>query len=66
MQLDEIESFPQICPYCGEEVEVDIDESGGSRQRYVEDCPVCCRPWQVEVVRDRDGEWHTTLRTTDE
>lgn len=54
------------CPYCGEVVEVYIDESGGSRQNYVEDCPVCCQPWQVEVTRDRDGEWRTTLRTSDE
>lgn len=54
------------CPYCGEVVELNIDESGGSRQNYVEDCPVCCNPWQVEVRRDRDGEWHATLHTSDE
>ncbi|MGH2571453.1 MAG: CPXCG motif-containing cysteine-rich protein [bacterium] len=54
------------CPYCGEAVDLDVDESGGSRQSYVEDCPVCCRPWQVDVVRDRDGGWNATLRTADE
>ena len=54
------------CPYCGEEVEVLIDEGGGRRQVYVEDCPVCCQPWQVEVTRDRDGEWNVMLRTSDE
>jgi hypothetical protein len=54
------------CPYCGEEVEVDIDESGGSRQSYVEDCPVCCRPWQVTVAQDRNGDWFADLRTSDE
>ena len=54
------------CPYCGEEVEVDIDESGGSRQSYVEDCPVCCRPWQVTVTQDRNGDWFADLRTSDE
>lgn len=61
-----IDSIPLECPYCGEQVELDIDESGGARQRYVEDCPVCCQPWQVEVVRDRDGDWLATLRTSDE
>jgi hypothetical protein len=37
------------CPYCGEAVLVAVapEDSGGAR--YVEDCPVCCRPWQVEV-----------------
>ena len=54
------------CPYCGEAVELDIDESGGSRQAFVQDCPVCCRPWQVKVVRDPEGGWNATLRTEDE
>lgn len=54
------------CPYCGESVAVDIDESGGSRQAYVEDCPVCCRPWQVTVTQDRHGDWFIDLRTSDE
>lgn len=54
------------CPYCGEAVELDIDESGGSRQSFVQDCPVCCRPWQVEVSLDPDGGWNATLRTTSE
>lgn len=54
------------CPYCGEAVELDIDESGGSRQAFVQDCPVCCQPWQVEVVHDPEGDWNATLRTEDE
>jgi hypothetical protein len=54
------------CPYCGEPVDVAIDEGGGESQSYVEDCPVCCRPWQVEVSLDRDAGWSVTLRTSDE
>jgi hypothetical protein len=54
------------CPYCGEQVELDIDESGGNRQDFVQDCPVCCRPWQVEVVHGGQGGWNVTLRTSDE
>jgi transposase-like protein len=54
------------CPYCGEPAELDVEDSGGTRQSYVQDCPVCCQPWQVEVTRDRDGDWKATVRTTDE
>jgi transposase-like protein len=54
------------CPYCGERAELDVDGDGARRQCYVQDCPVCCQPWQVEVTRDRDGDWAATLRTGDE
>lgn len=54
------------CSYCGEPVELLIDEGGGERQSYVEDCPVCCRPWEVEVEQNLDGSWSGTLRTADE
>ena len=40
------------CPYCGEASEIALDPGGGASQEYVEDCPVCCRPWQVQVFRD--------------
>ncbi len=63
---DGLDLFEASCPYCGEVVDVVIDEDGGGRQSYVEDCPVCCRPWQVEVVQDGSGEWGVTLRTGDE
>lgn len=66
MLFDEPEPMDLSCPYCGEPIELDIDKSGGSRQSYVEDCPVCCNPWQVEVSRDSEGDWHVTLRTSDE
>jgi len=32
------------CAGCGEWNETGVDESAGSRQSYVEDCQVCCRP----------------------
>ncbi len=37
------------CPYCGEPVLVAVAPEDAGGARYVEDCPVCCRPWQVEV-----------------
>ena len=44
-----------LCPYCGETIEVAIDPGGGAEQEYVEDCEVCCRPWQLTVTFDSDG-----------
>jgi len=42
------------CPYCGEPIELLVDESAGD-QRYIEDCQVCCRPIVVAVNIDEDG-----------
>jgi hypothetical protein len=47
-------------------IELYIDTGGGTHQDYVEDCPVCCRPWQVNVQAEEDGRWGATLRTGDE
>lgn len=34
---------------CGEWNDTFVDESAGTRQEYVEDCQVCCRPNLLEV-----------------
>jgi hypothetical protein len=44
------------CPYCGEAIELDVDEGGSRMQRYVEDCSVCCRPIEVCAWTDDSGE----------
>ena len=44
------------CPSCFEQNFVAIDPSGGSRQRFTEDCQVCCRPIAFVVGYDRDGD----------
>jgi hypothetical protein len=44
-----------FCPYCGEINEIGLDPGSGSRQEYVEDCQVCCRPWRVIVTYLPDG-----------
>ncbi|NOK06816.1 MULTISPECIES: CPXCG motif-containing cysteine-rich protein [Myxococcus] len=49
------ESAAQLCPYCGEEVEVAVDPIGVASETYIEDCPVCCRPWTVQVSRDEES-----------
>jgi hypothetical protein len=43
------------CPYCGEWVTIFVDPGGGEIQDYVEDCPVCCRPWAVHAVEEAPG-----------
>ena len=53
------------CPYCGALNEITIDPSGGSSQSYVEDCQVCCRPWEVQVTIDPDGVVQIELLTED-
>jgi len=41
------------CPYCFESVEVYLDpESAGE---MVQDCEVCCNPWQLVVSRGDAG-----------
>jgi hypothetical protein len=47
-------SYP--CDHCGEEIVVPIDFSAGPSQKYVEDCPVCCRPNVIHVDIDEDGD----------
>jgi hypothetical protein len=44
------------CPYCGEEIELFVDEGGGPLQDYVEDCQVCCRPMRVVLSVDEEGD----------
>ncbi|GAB3730897.1 CPXCG motif-containing cysteine-rich protein [Luteimonas pelagia] len=39
------------CPYCGESFEALVDP-GADDARYVEDCPVCCRPIEMALARD--------------
>ena len=54
------------CPYCGEGNTIFVDESAGGSQEYVEDCQVCCQPWQVRVTLDEDGEAEVDVRKAGE
>jgi hypothetical protein len=40
------------CAGCGEWNETVVDESAGSRQNYIEDCQVCCKPNVLSVRWD--------------
>ena len=52
--MDELRSADVYCPYCGESVELLVDCSV-TRQEYIEDCEVCCRPMNLIVTIARDG-----------
>ena len=48
------DEFAVTCPYCGEEIEIYVEPD--VRGSFVQDCEVCCNPWQVTITRDRDGD----------
>ena len=43
------------CAACGEWNSTVVDESAGSRQRYVEDCQVCCQPIEISYTAENEG-----------
>jgi hypothetical protein len=53
------------CPYCGESIELIVDDSV-EHQQYVEDCFVCCRPINVDVAVDADGDISIRVSTDSE
>ena len=54
------DSVSVSCPYCFEELELYVDPE--TRGAFVQDCDVCCRPWQVVVEREPgSGELFVTV-----
>ena len=53
MDLESDQSFN--CPYCAASISIRIDQTGGSRQFFVTDCEVCCRPIEIELDIDSEG-----------
>lgn len=39
------------CPFCGQECTLELDTSL-AEQRFVTDCEVCCRPFEVLAACD--------------
>jgi hypothetical protein len=46
------DEFLVACPYCGEEVEIYLEPEVTGR--FVQDCEVCCNPWNVRITGDGD------------
>lgn len=66
MTHSDIETYSDICPYCGEPVDVSVDLSAGS-QRFIEDCSVCCQPIEFHLEMDQLGEGYSiSLHRDDE
>ena len=58
--MDRIDDFLVTCPYCGEEVEIHVEEDvSGS---FVQDCEVCCNPWRIRVNGHGDARWLEVTR----
>lgn len=64
--MDVLEERTINCPYCGEPFEIEVDVSGGSKQDYYQDCPVCCRPIEIVARFDYDGNLYVTVKSEDE
>lgn len=63
---DAVEEGEVTCPYCGEVCEITLDPGSGTLQEYVEDCPVCCRPWRLTVAYQADGSAEIGVEREDE
>lgn len=42
-----------VCPYCGEQTEILVEAD--VRGTFVQDCEVCCNPWQLRVWFDDEN-----------
>ena len=54
--------FHVTCPYCGEEADIYVEPD--TQGTLVQDCEVCCNPWQVTVWWDA-GERYVDVRRGD-
>jgi len=58
-------AYARTCPYCGAAVTVWVEPERLGGTRYVEDCPVCCKPWEV-AVRPDGGQVQVDLARDDD
>jgi prolyl-tRNA synthetase len=56
--------FTVTCPYCGEDVDITIEAD--VRGVMVQDCEVCCNPWQLRVTREGDERYVSVERADGE
>jgi len=61
----ELLNYNISCPYCGEAIELLIDDSV-SEQDYFEDCCVCCRPIRIQLNVAFDGQPQLAILRDDE
>ena len=56
------DQFIIVCPYCGESVEVYLEPD--VEGNLVQDCEVCCNPWDINVWDDGEDR-HVNVSRTD-
>lgn len=55
-ERDDVDDTYQVtCPYCGETIEIYLEAD--LRGRFVQDCEVCCNPWNVRVSGRGADRW---------
>ena len=54
-----------ICPYCGEINYTDVYLSDGKSQKFTHDCEVCCRPIEVIINFDNEGNLNIEIKNDD-
>jgi hypothetical protein len=54
--------FIVTCPYCGQSVEIYLEPD--VEGNLVQDCAVCCNPWEVFVWDDGESR-HVNVSRTD-
>ena len=42
------------CPYCWESFSIFIEPTAEPKERYIEDCYVCCRPIEIYIAARGD------------
>lgn len=49
------DTYVVTCPYCGEAVEIYLEAD--VRGSFIQDCEVCCNPWNVRVSGHGEDRW---------
>lgn len=53
--MDEHNLHTVTCPWCLKSIEMPVDP-GADEHHWVEDCPVCCHPIELDFTTGADGE----------
>lgn len=63
--VDALQEATVFCPYCGEQISLLVDASAVP-QHYIEDCEVCCRPIEIYLSIDSQGQVIVTVHHENE
>jgi hypothetical protein len=64
--LNTDDDFIWTCQYCGIHNVVWVDLTVGSKQDFIEDCRICCRPNRIIVTIDNEEMVFIEARPSDE